>query len=358
MKQIQKIDLKQYAGYAEKDFKSAEVYVFENNSDFRFRITNYGARIMSLETADQSGILQNIVLGFGDIESYLTSSQKYYGATIGRYANRISNARFSIDGVVYNLDPNNEGNSLHGGNGGFHNVVWEVVRVNNRSVTMQYLSKDGEEGFPGNMKVTVTYQVEQGNRLAIIYQAETDRKTFINLTNHAFFNLNGVGSGMILDHDITIAADRYLPIDEKSIPSGFYEHVALSPFDFKKQRKIGEFIKSDHPQLKHGKGYDHCFFLNKGCSKEPELAASASGDQSGILMTVYTTEPGIQLYTGNYMTGDNLLQGGYADDFRTGFCLETQHFPNSPNEPVFPSTMLEPNKLFESKTIYEFSVKK
>ena len=337
------------------DDKSPRLYNIKVNEQFILTMTNYGARMVSLKVPDKDCVQRDIILGFESIEDYLHSPENYYGAIIGRYTNRISNACFDLEGIKYKLNANdNNTNSLHGGPKGFHNVVWDVVGVTEESIVMHYLSKDDEEGFPGNLHVTVIYSVEENNQLSITYKATTDKKTVINFTNHAFFNLNGGGTGSVLAHNLLIKADRYLPINNNSIPLGFFEHVALTPFDFKATRTIGKSIQAEHIQLQIGNCYDHCFALNKGITKSPELVAVAEGDQSGIILNVYTTEPGMQLYTGNFMKGNNQLRGSFTDDFRTAFCLETQHYPNSPNEPIFPSTILEPGILFESKTIYEF----
>jgi aldose 1-epimerase len=276
----------------------------------------------------------------------------YYGATIGRYANRIANGTFSLQDKNYLLETNNGINHLHGGEKGFHNIVWDVEVQSKNSITFKYLSPDGEEGYPGNVAVFVTYTLTDDNEMAIEFKATTDRATIINLTNHAYFNLNGIGN--INDHTLYINADNYTPVNEHLISTGNIETVSDTPFDFRQPKKIGSDINNDNEQLKYGKGFDHNFVLNKK-NDECSLAASATGDISNIKMNVFTTEPGIQLYTGNFMDGSNILANGSSDDFRTAFCLETQHFPDSPNKNNFPSTILTPGNTYKSRTVFCFS---
>jgi aldose 1-epimerase len=334
-----------------------DLFILQNKNQFVVAITNYGARIVSAILKNKSGQLTDVVLGFDNLQRYISSDEKYHGAIIGRYANRIAKGKFILNGVEYNLAINNGPNHLHGGNKGFHDVAWEVKEFNQNSIELTYISKDGEEGYPGELKVSVTYTLHDDNALEINYKASTNKDTIINLTNHSYFNLNGAGSGTIYDHQLLIEADAFTPIDPDSIPTGVIQPVTNTPFDFKKFTSIGQRINADDIQLKNGKGYDHNFIINKSAN-ELVKAATAYSPATGIQLEVYTTEPGVQFYSGNFMKGSNTLKNGAKDDYRTAFCLETQHFPDSPNQPHFPSVILKKNQVFKSKTIYQFSVKK
>ncbi len=325
------------------------------NGDIEAAITNYGAKLVSLVVPDKDGNRVDVTIGFSKLEQYFDVKDAYYGATIGRCANRIAHGKFSLNGHEYTLATNNGFNHLHGGVKGFDSVVWNAEQRDETSVSFTYLSKDGEEGYPGNVQVKVTYHVTPNNELHVHFEAETDQTTIINLTNHAYFNLNGQGSGTILDHILQINADHYTPIDATSIPFGTIDPVAGTPFDFRQPTAIGARINEAHEQLKNGAGYDHNFVLNKN-NGGPSFVAAATGDKSGIRLEVFTTEPGVQLYTGNYMPGKNKLPNGVTDDRRTGFCLETQHFPDSPNKPNFPSTILNPGEKFDSQTIFRLTI--
>jgi aldose 1-epimerase len=289
----------------------------------------------------------------------MKSTEPYFGATIGRFCNRIAKGKFSLDGQQYTLFANNGPNTLHGGRKGFGDVVWDATQPNDSSLRLHYISKDGEEGFPGNLDVTVTYTVGANNEFKCDYKATTDKKTVINLTNHAFFNLNGEGSGTINNHVLQVAATQYTPVDSTLIPLGKHEAVAGTPFDFRTPTAIGARVGDtvNSKQLKWGKGYDHNFVLSDG-STAFKHAATIRGDKSGIVMEVYTMEPGLQFYGGNFMQSANTFKGGSKDDFRTAFCLETQHFPDSPNQPTFPSTVLEPGKTYQTSSVYRFKVGK
>jgi aldose 1-epimerase len=313
-------------------------------------ITNYGARWVSMVLPGRER-LTDVVTGFDNLEGYLRSTEAYYGATVGRYANRIANGKFELDGKVYSLAVNNPPNHLHGGIKGFHDKMWEVVDVKENYIELAYLSPDLEEGFPGNLSVNVAYHL-CGGEMEIRFSAVTDHTTVVNLTNHAYFNLNGQGSGDIHDHRLSVNADKYTPVDKTSIPTGQLADVSNTPFDFRSAKKIGEHIEQDDQQLKYGSGYDHNFVLNN--EGDITFAAEAWGDKSGINMQVFTTEPGLQLYTGNFMAGNNLLKQGLRDHKRYAFCLETQHFPDSPNKPGFPSTVLRPGETYESVSIFKF----
>lgn len=337
--------------------KQTGLFILKNSSGTSVALTNYGARIVSIIVLDAKGNSRSVVVGFKSIMDYLNATEIYHGAIIGRYANRIAKGEFILDKKRYILNINNEPNHLHGGKTGFHNVVWEVEKHDKRSLILNYFSKDGEEGYPGNLAVRVIYKLEESNSLNISFTATTDKTTIINLTNHAYFNLNGIGNGSILDHQLKINADFYTPIDETSIPLGILEPVADTPFDFRTAKIIGQHIQEEHQQLINGSGYDHNYALNKRHENERTLAASAIGDLSGITMDVLTTEPGVQLYTGNFMQGSNTVNGA-VDEHRSAFCLETQHFPDSPNHSSFPSTTLTAGSTYTSETTFRFSAKR
>lgn len=328
------------------------------NGQMTAHFTNYGARIVGLWIADRDDVMTDVVVGFKNVDIYLGSSGSYFGATIGRYANRISKGKFTIDGLEYQISINNGQNALHGGKKGFQDVVWDVEQPNSKTLIFSYLSKDGEEGFPGNLNTKVTYSITDQNELKIEYEASTDKKTVINLTNHAFFNLNGEGSGDILNHSVQIFADKFNPVDHTLIPTGQLQNVLNTPFDFNSSKTIGKSINEDNEQLKFGKGYDHNFILNGKEKDGIRHAATVKGDKSGIKMEIYTQEPGMQFYTGNFMKGENTFKGGSSDDFRTSFAMETQHFPDSPNQPSFPSTLLNPGEKYHTISIYKFSTEK
>jgi len=340
------------------DGKNTDLHILRNKNNAEAAFTNYGARIVSLSVPDRSGRLTDVVVGFASVEAYQKTTEPYFGATIGRYGNRIAGGRFKLDGQEYSIFINNSPNALHGGKKGFQDVVWDVRQVNGQTLEFSYLSKDMEEGFPGNLQVKVIYTLSDDNELVINYEASTDKKTIVNLTNHAFFNLNGEGSGSILNHSLQINAEQYTPVDSTLIPSGKIESVAGSPFDFRKAVKIGDRIEDNNIQLKYGKGYDHNYVLNPAESGVMKSVAIAKGDQSGIVMEVFTQEPGLQFYSGNFMRGKNTFKRGSKDEFRTAFCLETQHFPDSPNQPAFPTTVLNPGEVYKTSTVYKFSVNK
>lgn len=339
------------------DGKQTDLYVLKNK-DLRVAITNYGARVVSLLMPDKNGNITDVSVGFDNIDDYTKGGDTYFGAVVGRYGNRIAKGKFKLDGKEYTLATNNAPNHLHGGNKGFSRVVWDVQQPEDSTLILIYISPDAEEGYPGELNAQVTYILTSNNELKIVYEATTDKPTVVNLTNHTYFNLNGEGSGSINNHLMMINANKFTPVDSTLIPTGKLENVANTPFDFRKPTAIGERINdTNNIQLKYGKGYDHNFVLNKsggGLTK----AAEVVGDQSGIVMDVYTTEPGIQFYGGNFMNGTHKLKSGKTDDYRTAFCLETQHYPDSPNQPNFPSTTLEPGKVYKTTTVYAFSVKK
>ncbi|MHB1177982.1 MAG: aldose epimerase family protein [Daejeonella sp.] len=326
------------------------------NGNITAFFTNYGARIISLWVPDRNGDPTDVVVGFATIDGYLNSTEPYFGATIGRYGNRIANGQFTLEGKLYKLPVNNGPNTLHGGKVGFQDVIWDVDQPDEKTLVFTYLSKDGEEGFPGNLTTKVTYSFTGNDELNMDYEASTDKKTVVNLTNHAFFNLNGEGSGDILNHKVQIFADRYNPVDSTLIPLGELAGVTGTPFDFTRPKTIGEHIDQDNAQLKNGKGYDHNFILNGKKENGLVHAASVSGDKSGIQMDIFTQEPGMQFYSGNFMQGKNTFKNGSTDKFRTAFAMETQHFPDSPNRPEFPTTVLNPGEKYHTVSVYRFSI--
>ena len=340
------------------DGKKTDLYVLKNKNNLEASFTNYGARIISLLVPDKKGELIDVVVGLSSVGQYQASTEPYFGATIGRFGNRIAKGKFTLDNKSYTLFTNNGLNTLHGGKKGFQDVVWDARQIDGHTIEFTYLSKDMEEGYPGNLNVKVNYTLTDDNELKMEYEAITDKKTVINLTNHAFFNLNGEGSGNILNHLVQINADRYTPVDNTLIPSGKLESVEGTPFDFRKPETIGARIETDNIQLKNGKGYDHNYVLNSTKGGGLNHAATAWGDKSGIVMEVHTLEPGIQLYSGNFMQSKNTFKGGSKDDFRTAFCMETQHFPDSPNQPSFPTTVLNPLDIYKTSSVYKFSTTK
>ena len=325
------------------------------NKDCEVEIISLGAIITSIKVPDKNGKLLDVALGFNSLEPYL-NEHPYFGAIVGRYANRIDNGKFMIDDVEYNLALNNNGASLHGGVTGFDKVNWKVISYDDKnysSLKLNYLSKDMEEGYPGNLNVYVTYILTNENELAVQYYAETDKTTILNLTQHSYFNLSGESSGDVLDHNLEIYADSYLPVNEKIIPTGDIEKVQGTPFDFMNSKKIGRDIDLENNQLILGNGYDHCWVLNDFDGGVRKIA-SANSDQSGIQMDVYTDQPGVQLYTGNFLNGSISSKQGLKYEKRSGFCLETQHFPDSPNKESFPNVYLQPGEVFKSKTVFKF----
>nr|WP_294876952.1 aldose epimerase family protein [uncultured Pedobacter sp.] len=339
----------------EIDGKKTNLYVLKNKNNVQAAFTNYGGRLVSLLVPDKDGKLVDVVVGFDSVDGFVNSTEPYFGATIGRYGNRIAKGKFSLDGKQYTLALNNGQNTLHGGKKGFQAVVWDAAMPDSQTLVLTYLSKDMEEGYPGNLKVKVTYSLNDDNELKMDYEATTDKKTVVNLTNHAFFNLNGEGSGEILNHDLQIYADLYTPVDTTLIPLGKNVTVKGTPFDFTTATTIGKRIEEANDQLKAGKGYDHNYVLNGTKGLGMTHAATVKGDKSGVIMDIYTQEPGLQFYSGNFMQSKNVFKGGSKDDFRTALALETQHFPDSPNQPAFPTTVLNPGQQYKTTSIYKFS---
>ena len=337
--------------------KQVSLYTLTNKLGSVAQITNYGGKVVSLWVLDKSGNYEDIVLGHTNIDDYLTSKEKYFGALIGRYGNRIKNGEFSLDSITYNLKRNNGKNHLHGGKTGYDAVVWDVEKTISNALELSYVSKDMEEGYPGTLTIKVNYELTDDNELKIEYWATTDASTVVNLTHHSFFNLKGAGNGTINEHLLRINAPYYTPVDEGLIPTGILATVEGTPFDFQKLTAIGERVDQIHPQLKNGKGYDHNFVLNQNF-EELNYAAKVVEPVSGRVMEVFTNEPGLQFYGGNFLNGSVTGKENKAYKFRTAFCLETQHFPDSPNKPHFPSTRLDPGEDYYSVCIYKFSTVK
>jgi aldose 1-epimerase len=335
------------------DGTQVELYTLTNASGMQAEITTYGATVVSLKTPDRTGKYADIVLGMEDLAGYRKQAN-FFGATIGRYGNRIGHAQFSLDGKKYDLPKNDGENTLHGGPEGFDKRVWKA-RPAGGSLEMSYVSKDGEEGFPGKLSAKVVFTLG-ANELKIDYTATTDKDTVANLTNHSYFNLAGQGEGNILQHQVTINASRFTPVDAGLIPTGELQAVKGTPFDFTTPTAIGVRIEQDDQQLKFGKGYDHNWVLDKsngGLTKAAEVYES----QTGRVMEVWTTEPGLQFYTGNFLDGSIRGKGGKAYPHRGAFCMETQHYPDSPNKPSFPPTELKPGSTYHTTTIYRFSAR-
>ncbi len=335
------------------DGKKVDLYVLTNKNGWEMSVTNYGAKIVSLHVPDKNGKMLDIVLGHNTIDEYLLSKEPYFGAVCGRTCNRIAKGKFTLDGKEYQLAVNNGPNNLHGGIKGFNAVVWEALQIDDQTLVLTYVSPNEEEGFPGMLATRVTYMLTDNNTLQIDYEARSNRLTIVNLTNHSYFNLSGAGDSYIGDHQLTINADTYLPTDETAIPYGDPEPVAGTPMDFRTPHEIGARINDDFQQLVFGKGYDHNYVLNKR-GKELSFCAKAISPKTGIAMDVYTTEPGVQLYTGNWMTGEFVAKNGQRYPMRSAFCLETQHFPDSINKPQYPSVILRPAEIFKSQTIFKF----
>lgn len=339
------------------DGKQTNLY-FLKNGNIQAAITNYGGRIVGLCTPDKTGKMGDIVLGFSSIDGYMKAKEVFHGALIGRVGNRIAKGKFTLDGQEYTLPLNNGVNHLHGGPGGFHNVIWDVKAVTDSSVVLSYLSKDGEMGYPGNLNIEVQYLLDSKNELVISYNATTDKSTPVNLTNHAFWNLAGEGNGTINDHILTINADSYTPVDSTLIPLAGNEPVVDTPLDFRTGKAIGTDLaqQAENVQLKNGLGYDHNFALNKTIVGEMSLAAIVVEPLSGRKMEVFTQEPALQFYGGNFMTGADTGKSGLAYKYRESIALETQHFPDSPNNANFPSIILKPGEVYQTRSIFRFSI--
>lgn len=336
------------------DNKNTHLLTFKNRAGMQIALSDYGARLVSALVPDKHGNLVDVVLGFGSLSDYLNAKEQYHGATIGRYANRIAQGTFEMEGIPYTLAKNNGENALHGGPNGFHTKVWDRQVSFQKKVDFSYISPDGEEGFPGTVTVNVSYELTNENEIKIRFRASTDKTTVINLTNHAYFNLNGEGNGDILNHIIQIPATTFIPIDSKQIPSGEIQPVEGTAFDFQKPKKIMEGINAPEEQLQYANGYDHGFICPTTISAP---AATAYSPESGIFLEVYTSQPSVHLYTGNFLS-DDIGKSGKAYIRHGGFCFEAQHYPNSPNLKNFPSVVLKPGDEFDQTVIYKFSLMK
>ena len=342
--------------FGEHQGKEIVMITLTNSAGNTVKLTNYGATVVLINVPDREGNRDNVTFGYDTFNDYL-NGDPYFGSVVGRYANRIALGKFSVEGAEYNLAINNQPNSLHGGPGGWHSVVWDWEVLDKDApvptIKFKYRSPDMEEGYPGNMDIAVFYKWNDANELSIDYECATDRATVVNITNHAYFNLKGAGNGDILDHEVTIRASAYTPVDANLIPTGEIAPVLGTPFDFTSPHLVGERIGEDFDQLVLGKGYDHNFVLDN----IDDVDAIVYEGKSGRMLEVMTDQPGVQFYTGNFLDGSQLGHGGKSYVYRGGLCLETQHFPDSPNQPGFPSTLLEPENVFRSTTVYRFSVK-
>jgi aldose 1-epimerase len=338
------------------DGKETKLYTLKNETGLIASITNYGGRVVGLLVPDAMNNPVDVVIGMESLKAYAESSEAYFGALIGRVGNRIANGQFTLDKKTYELSTNNGVNTLHGGVNGYQSVVWKADQPNDSTLILKHISLDGDQGFPGELTIKVTYTVTNHQGLKIEYEATSNQPTLVNLTNHAFFNLNGEGAGTINNHLLMINANSYTPVDSTLIPLGTIEDVGDTPFDFREPTAIGKRINDESIQLAYGAGYDHNYALNKEENTSYSHAARISGDLSKIAMDVYTSEPGLQFYGGNFMRGMNTLKSGVKDEHRTAFCLETQHFPDAPNQPKFPSIRLNPGEVYKTVSEYVFSV--
>lgn len=336
----------------EIDDQNVQHYFINNNKGTKVGICNYGARITHFVVLNSLEQLIDIVLGFNDIQSYLNASERYHGVTVGPFANRIGNANFQLENKTYQLEANNGNHTLHSGSAGFHDKIWDVIAVTENEISLQVSHANLAGGFPGDITCSVVFTLTEDDELKMQYYAKTNEDTVINLTNHAYFNLNGEGSGNILNHQVKINADKFVAIDDESIPNGELIDVNQTPFDFRKYKSIEKDIEVADAQLKNGNGYDHSFELNK-TDDDLSFAGAAIGDKTNINLEVYTTEPAIQFYTGNFLNGKDKGKSDVFYERRTGFCFETQHHPDSPNQAHFPNTFLAKNGEFNSTTIYK-----
>lgn len=340
--------------------KQVTLFTLENRNGIKVTLTNYGSKIVNIWLPDKAGKLADILLGYNTIDEYVKGS-KSFGATVGRYANRIGKATFTLDSVAYHLPVNNGTNCIHGGPDGFYSKVFDartIETAEGKAVEMHYVSPDAENGFPGTLDFYVTFKLTDKNELVINYKATTDKPTVLNVTNHSYFNLKGEGKGEITGIEVVVNADSIAEVaNTEMIPTGIYRNIVGTPMDFKAPRLVSKDIDADYDQLKYGGGYDHAWILNKVSKGEPTFAASAYEPESGRFMEVFTTEPSVQFFTGNSLNGSQIGKSGVAYTKRTGFCFETQHLPDSPNHPNFPTTVLRPGETFNSTTIYKFSVK-
>jgi len=341
--------------FGQADGKPVELYTLRNSKGAEARIMNYGGIVQYLSVPDRNGKFDDVVLGYDNVDGYIKVTP-YFGALIGRYGNRIGGAKFTLDGQTYTLAANNGPNSLHGGIKGFDKVVWNVVKATGNTLELQYTSKDGEEGFPGNLNVTALYTLTEDNALRVEYKAVTDKATVVNLTQHSYFNLAGQGKGDILGHEVYINADKTTPVDSTLITTGEIADVTGTPFDFRKPTAIGARINDPNTVLQYGPGYDHNWVINKPAG-QLGLQARVYEPKTGRVLEVLSDEPGLQFYAGNFLDGTITGKGGAVYQKRTGFCMEPQHYPDSPNKPNFPSVVLRPGQTYRNTIIYKFSVK-
>ncbi|MDO5571789.1 MAG: aldose epimerase family protein [Bacteroidales bacterium] len=340
------------------DGKPVKLYTLQNNTGITMQVTNFGGRVVSLFTPDKNGNYEDIVLGYENLDRYVhNTGERFLGATIGRFGNRIAKGHFELDGQEYNLSAWSNGQCLHGGDKAFDMVVWNVDSVTPNSIYFSYLSPDMEEGFPGNLDVKMVYSLSDDGSFKVEHYATTDKATPVNLTHHSFFNFHGEGKGSINDHIMMINADSIVPVDSDLIPFGKLAAVENTPFDFRKPTEIGLRVDNDDEQLKLGHGYDHCFVINRKADNDLELACSVLEPTSGRYMEVYTTEPGVQFYGGNFFDGSSVGKTNDPLKHRESFALETQHYPDSPNQPEFPTTILQPGEKYSHVCVYKFGVK-
>lgn len=339
--------------------KQVDLYILKNNNGFEVAITNYGGAIVAIMTPDKNETYKNVIQGHDNIDDVINSPEPFLSTLIGRYGNRICKGKFTLDDKEYSLAINNGPNHLHGGPTGFHARVWDAQQTDDKTLVLKYTSMDGEEGFPGNLTMKVTYSITENNELYIDYEGTTDKTTIVNMTSHGFFSLTGIANPTSTNEKtrLTINADYFIPIDDTSVPTGEIKSVKGTPFDFTIEHEIGERIDADDEQTKNGAGYDHCFVLNKKYPGEFSFAAKAIEPSTGISMEVFTTEPGVQFYSDNWADG---YKGQHGATFprRSAICFEAQHFPDSPNKPHFPSVVLRPGETYKQKTMYRFSVEK
>lgn len=339
----------------EHEGQSIDLYTLENTQGMVVQITNYGGRVVALFAPDRTGQMADIVAGYDHIQDYI-DNPGYFGALIGRYGNRIANGKFTLNDTEYTLATNNGENHLHGGNKGFDSVVWQAHKTRIQgadALELNYVSPEGQEGYPGTLNVKVTYSLTDSNELKIDYFASTDKPTIVNLTHHSFFNLAGHNHESILDHELMINGEFFLPVDEGLIPTGEIRPVSGTPMDFTIAHRIGDRIDQAYPQLERGRGYDHCWVIDK--KREMSLAAHLYEPQSGRTLQVYTNQPGMQFYSGNFLDGSKVGKNGVAYPYRSSLCLETQYFPDSPNKPQFPSVILNPGEPYIHHCVYKFS---
>ncbi len=331
-----------------RDGKSVQLHVLKNDKNMAVYLTNYGARIVSLLVPDSSGRIDDVVLGYGSVQEYVDSIERYYGATIGRVGNRIANGQFELDETTYKVG------HLHGGYHGFQDAIWDIVESDSQSIAFRFTALEASDGYPGNLTVDIRYSLNDVNELRMDYTATTDKPTIVNLTNHAYFNLAGAGSGSVAKHRITIHGDSFTPVTQIMIPTGEISPVDGSPFDLRVPTPIGQHWNSMNSQIQIAGGYDHNFVLRKLGGSDPELAARVEDPATGRILEVDTTEPGVQFYTANALSGQDVGREGIPYMPRTAFCLETQHYPDAPNQPLFPSIRLNPDDTYRSTTIYRF----